>query len=34
MQHARGRVREITARERLAPPVEDVVRDLNRFLRG
>ncbi|MGZ4286623.1 MAG: group II intron reverse transcriptase/maturase [Solirubrobacteraceae bacterium] len=34
MQHARDRVREITARERLAVPVEDVVRDLNRFLRG
>jgi group II intron reverse transcriptase/maturase len=34
MQHARDRVREITARERLALPVEDVVQDLNRFLRG
>jgi hypothetical protein len=34
MQHARDRVREITARERLALSVEDVVQDLNRFLRG
>jgi RNA-directed DNA polymerase len=34
MQHARDRVREITARERLALPVEDVVQELNRFLRG
>jgi group II intron reverse transcriptase/maturase len=34
MQHARDRVREITARERLLLPVEDVVQDLNRFLRG
>ena len=34
MQHARDRVRGITARERLALPVEDVVQDLNRFLRG
>jgi RNA-directed DNA polymerase len=34
MQHARDRVREITARERLLLPVEDVVRDLNRYLRG
>jgi RNA-directed DNA polymerase len=34
MQHARNRVREITARERLAVPVEDNVHDLNRFLRG
>jgi RNA-directed DNA polymerase len=34
MQHARDRVREIAARERLLLPVEDVVRDLNRFLRG
>jgi RNA-directed DNA polymerase len=34
MQHARNRVREITARERLALPVEDVVQDLNRFLHG
>jgi Group II intron, maturase-specific domain len=34
MQHARQRVREITARERLLLPVEDIVRDLNRFLGG
>jgi RNA-directed DNA polymerase len=30
MQHARQRVREITARERLLLPVEDIVEDLNR----
>ena len=34
MQHARDRVREITARERLLLPVEDIVQDLNRYLRG
>ena len=34
MQHARDRVREITARERLLLPVEEIVQDLNRFLRG
>src|SRR5450631_1145283 len=34
MQHARERVREITARERLLLPVEDVVQDLNGYLRG
>jgi group II intron reverse transcriptase/maturase len=34
MQHARDRVREITDRRRLLLPVEDVVRDVNRFLRG
>jgi group II intron reverse transcriptase/maturase len=34
MQHARDRVREITARERLLLPVEDVVQDLNGYLRG
>jgi RNA-directed DNA polymerase len=34
MQHARERVRELTARERLGLPVEVVVRDLNSFLRG
>jgi hypothetical protein len=34
MQHARHRIREITARERLLLPVEDIVRDLNRFLAG
>lgn len=33
-QHARERIRELTARERLRLPVETVVRDLNRFLRG
>jgi group II intron reverse transcriptase/maturase len=34
MQHARQRVREITARERLLLPVEEIVQDLNRFLAG
>ncbi len=34
MQHARDRVREITARERLLLPVEDIVQDLNGYLRG
>jgi len=34
MAHARQRVREITARERLLLPVEDIVGDLNRFLGG
>jgi group II intron reverse transcriptase/maturase len=34
MRHARQRVREIAARERLALPVEQIVRDLNGFLRG
>ena len=34
MQHARDRVREITARERLLLPIEDIVRDLNGYLRG
>ena len=34
MQRARDRVREITARERLLLPVEDVVQDLNGYLRG
>jgi group II intron reverse transcriptase/maturase len=34
MQHARDRVREITARERLLLPIEDIVQDLNRYLRG
>jgi len=32
MQHARTRIREITARERLLLPVEEIVGDLNRFL--
>ncbi len=34
MQHARDRVRELTARKRLRLPVEDIVRDVNRFLHG
>jgi group II intron reverse transcriptase/maturase len=34
MQHSRDRVRELTARDRLRWPVEQVVGDLNRFLRG
>ena len=34
MQRARERVRELTARDRLRWPVEQVVQDLNRFLRG
>jgi RNA-directed DNA polymerase len=34
MQHARDRLRELTARDRLRWPVEQVVGDLNRFLRG
>jgi RNA-directed DNA polymerase len=34
MQHARDRIRELTARERLLLPVEEVVQDVNRFLRG
>jgi group II intron reverse transcriptase/maturase len=34
MQHARDRVREITARERLLLPIEDIVQDLNGYLRG
>jgi group II intron reverse transcriptase/maturase len=34
MQHARDRVRELTARDRLRWPVDQVVGDLNRFLRG
>jgi group II intron reverse transcriptase/maturase len=34
MGHARQRIREITARSRLRVPVEVIVRDLNRFLRG
>ncbi len=33
MQHARDRVRGLTARDRLRWPVEQVVGDLNRFLR-
>ena len=34
MQHARDRIRELTERRRLLVPVEEVVQDLNRFLRG
>ena len=34
MQRARDRIREITDRERLLLPVEEVVQDVNRFLRG
>jgi group II intron reverse transcriptase/maturase len=34
MGNARQRIREITARSRLRVPVEVIVRDLNRFLRG
>jgi RNA-directed DNA polymerase len=34
MGHARQRIREITARSRLRVPVEIIVQDLNRFLRG
>jgi group II intron reverse transcriptase/maturase len=33
-QHARDRVREITDRKRLLVPVEDIVKELNSFLRG
>jgi RNA-directed DNA polymerase len=34
MQHARDRIRQLTQRSRLLLPVEAVVEDLNRFLRG
>jgi Group II intron, maturase-specific domain len=34
MAHARERIRELTARERLALPVEQIVRELNWLLRG
>ena len=34
MQHARDRVRDLTARRRLLHSVEWIVEDLNRFLRG
>jgi group II intron reverse transcriptase/maturase len=34
MQHARDRIHEITARERLRFPTEEIVQDLNRYLRG
>ena len=34
VQHARDRIRELTARERLLVPTEVVVTELNMFLRG
>jgi group II intron reverse transcriptase/maturase len=34
MRHARDRIRELTDRRRLRLPVEEVVQDVNRFLRG
>lgn len=34
MQHARDRIRQLTARSRLRVDIEDIVGDLNRFLRG
>ena len=34
MEHARDRVRELTGRDRLRWPIEQIVGDLNRFLRG
>ena len=34
MQRARDRLRELTDRRRLSLPVEDIVQDINRFLRG
>ena len=34
MQHARDRIRELTDRRRLLLPIEVIVQDLNRFLRG
>ena len=34
MQHARDRIRFMTMRARLAAPVEEVVGDINLFLRG
>jgi Group II intron, maturase-specific domain len=34
IQHARDRIRELTDRRRLLVLVEEVVRDVNRFLRG
>ncbi len=34
MQHARDRIRFLTMRARLAAPVEQVVAEVNRFLRG
>ena len=34
MQHARERIHELTDRRRLRVPVEEIVQDMNRFLRG
>ena len=34
MQHARDRIRELTERRRLWLPVEEIVRDVNRVMRG
>ncbi|WP_198940516.1 group II intron maturase-specific domain-containing protein [Micromonospora sp. CB01531] len=34
MQHARDRIRDLTARRRLLLPVEAIVQDVNQFLRG
>jgi hypothetical protein len=34
MQHARDRVRQLTTRQRLLLPVEQVTREINTFLRG
>ena len=34
MQRARDRIRELTERTRLSHPVEEIVQELNRFLRG
>jgi RNA-directed DNA polymerase len=34
MQHARDRIRELTRRSRLLLPVEVIVAEVNRFLRG
>ena len=34
MQHARDRIRELTVRSRLLLPVEQIVIDVNLFLRG
>ena len=34
MQRARDRIRELTERKRLSQPVEEIVQELNRFLRG
>ena len=34
MQHARDRIRQLTDRSRLLIDVEQIVEDVNRFLRG